>query len=111
MARARRVCAKTGCPVVATTSYCTKHQAEAERARGNANQRGYGAAHQQLRREWAPKVRTGSVICPRCGESIQPGEPWDLGHDDNDRTKYNGPEHRDRCNRSAAGRKAHQPPH
>lgn len=108
MPRAKRICARPGCPDVAVTgSLCPTHKAEAERARGNANQRGYGSAHQQLRKEWALKVRTGSVICARCGDTIQPGERWDLGHDDNDRSKYNGPEHADRCNRAAAGRKAH----
>ena len=52
-------------------------------------------------------VSRGQVPCARCGLLIEPGEQWDLGHDDNDRTKYNGPEHANRCNRSAGGRKAH----
>jgi len=34
--------------------------------------------------------------CWRCGELIRPGQPWHLGHDDYDRTKYRGPEHRGR---------------
>jgi hypothetical protein len=42
------------------------------------------------------------VDCARCGERIEPGEPWDLGHDDVDRSRYTGPEHR-RCNRSTRG--------
>ena len=66
--------------------------------------RGYGAAHQQQRRHWAPTVNAGRATCWRCGQPIHPGTPWDLGHDDHDRTKYRGPEHT-HCNRSAAGRK------
>lgn len=61
--------------------------------------RGYGAQHQRLREEWKPKVEAGGVNCAYepCGKPIRPGEPWHLGHDDNDRTKYKGPEHR-ACN-------------
>ena len=31
---------------------------------------------------------------------IQPGDDWDLGHIDGDKTRYRGPEHAG-CNRSA----------
>jgi hypothetical protein len=62
-------------------------------------QRGYGYKHQLLRRRWAPLVAAGIVDCARCGQRIAPGQPWDLGHDDADRSRYNGPEHR-RCNRA-----------
>jgi|SoimicmetaTmtHAB_FD_contig_61_212222_length_1580_multi_2_in_0_out_0_2 hypothetical protein len=61
--------------------------------------RGYGHRHQQLRKRWALRVARGDVRCSRCDELIDPHEPWDLGHDDLDRRKYNGPEHR-RCNRA-----------
>jgi hypothetical protein len=50
-------------------------------------------------------VEAGLVDCARCSHRILPGEEWDLGHDDVDRSKYIGPEHR-RCNRSAAGKKS-----
>lgn len=73
------------------------------RDRGTATQRGYGTAHQNLRAGWKRKVDAGEVACARCGRLIVPGEPWDLGHDDHDRSVYTGPEHR-RCDRATAGR-------
>ncbi len=72
---------------------------------GDTSARGYGWIHQRIRAGWAPLVAAGQVCCLRCGELIQPAAPWDLGHDDNDRRIYTGPEHR-RCNRAAAARKA-----
>lgn len=70
---------------------------------GRTTSRGYGTAHQQLRAFWQPLVTTGTVTCWRCQQPITPTEPWDLGHDDTDRTLYRGPEHANRCNRAAAG--------
>lgn len=73
--------------------------------------RGYGWSHQQERESWRPDVEAGLVDCWRCFEAarkdprIYPWQPWDLGHDDEDRSKYRGPEHR-WCNRGAAGERA-----
>lgn len=97
MARASRVCPTPGCP---NLQPCTTH------ARSGPRQRGYDTSHDHLRRRWATRIATGQVRCWRCGDLIDPREPWDLGHKD-DRS-YGGPEHANRCNRSAAGRAAHQ---
>ena len=55
--------------------------------------RGYGRTHQALRKQWAPMVATGRVICWRCHKHILPGQKWHLGHDDHNRAFYRGPEH------------------
>lgn len=53
---------------------------------------------------YAARQAHGEVLtCGRCGQPIAPDEPFDLGHSD-DRSTWNGPEHRSRCNRAAAGR-------
>jgi hypothetical protein len=67
-----------------------------------ARDRGYTTAHDRERARWVPKVDAGLVDCARCHEHIEPGRPWDLGHND-ERTEWTGPEHRV-CNRRAGGR-------
>lgn len=100
-----RVCGQPGCPeLIPTPGRCTKHARAADRARGTRQARGYNAAHDRLRAEWAPKVATGNVRCARCRRFIPADTPWDLGHDDNDRTKHTGPECV-ACNRATAGRR------
>lgn len=66
-------------------------------------QRGYDRRHDLERRRWAPKVDAGLVNCARCHQPLEPGRPWDLGHND-DRTGWSGPEHVT-CNRRAGGAK------
>lgn len=83
---------------IPTGTHCGQHQ------RPNANTRGYDTNHQRTRAQWAPLVQTGQVDCWRCGQPIEPGTAWDLGHRIS--TEYGGPEHA-RCNRSAAGRASH----
>jgi hypothetical protein len=99
--RAPRPCATPGCPVVVTSGHCSSHARPGPRARG------YNRAHDTKRAAIAPAVAAGHATCWRCGQLIQPGEPWDLGHDDTDRTITRGPEHAARCNRSAAGKASH----
>lgn len=62
----------------------------------SAAARGYGYAHQQIRKVVAPWVSLGLMSCARCGESISPIEPWHLDHTD-DRASYLGASHQ-RCN-------------
>ena len=59
-----------------------------------------GVRHVRLRKDLASTVAAGGVRCARCGEEIEPGEKWDLGHDDRHPGYYSGPEHAG-CNRSA----------
>lgn len=69
------------------------------RANGTTTQRGYGAEHQRLRRQWAARIAKGGVSCSRCGTLLQPGMPFDLDHAD-DRRSYRGPSC-PACNRAA----------
>lgn len=87
--------------------YCRYHRPSFEQrqfwaAKGRSS-RGYGSAHKALRVRYARLVDAGQAICARCHRPIFPGEPWDLGHVDGDRSRYAGPEHRS-CNRHAGAK-------
>lgn len=71
---------------------------------GSTRDRGYGQRHRNLRAQWKPKVEAGKVNCWRCDKPIRPDDKWDLGHADDDRTRYMGPEHI-QCNRATAKRR------
>lgn len=71
---------------------------------GTSKERGYDYKHRKLRKQIQPQVDAGQTTCWRCGLRILRGQPWDLGHDDHDRTKYRGPEHQ-ACNRATTGRR------
>jgi hypothetical protein len=73
-------------------------------ARPKQAARGYGGDHKAERRRWEPKVAEGRVDCVRCGGPIEQGEAWDLGHYDDDRSRWAGPEHV-RCNRATSSRR------
>lgn len=84
---------------------CRPAREKAAQARQSTVKRGYGPAHKKLREQVARLVEAGYASCARCGLPIGHDEPWDLGHDDADRTRYSGPEHQ-RCNRGTSGRRA-----
>ena len=72
-------------------------------SQGNTTQRGYGRQHQLKRAEYQKVVDAGAGECWRCGQPVNPGDPWQLGHDDHDRTQYRGIECIP-CNESTGGR-------
>jgi hypothetical protein len=113
--RAPKPCGHHGCPETVTgRTYCDQHEADRQRImasrRGTTAERGYGSVHQAMRRHYAPTVRAGKATCWRCGKPIRPGQQWDVGHDDHDRTITRGPEHARRAdcpehgNRATSGR-------
>lgn len=95
---------------------CTRRRKKGERCptcaarrnKASTTERGYGSPHQVLRAAVAVDVAEGRAVCWRCGKLIAKNAEWDLGHDDNDRSLYKGPEHRRQCNRKAAGQRANE---
>jgi hypothetical protein len=62
-------------------------------SKGSTDDRGYGARHKALRKQYLALVRSGKAKCWRCNQPIDPDGKWDLGHVDDDRSQYAGPEH------------------
>lgn len=73
------------------------------RWRDPARRNRYPTGHARLRKILTPEVAAGLKLCAYCGEPIEPGQAWDLGHSDNG-LFYNGPEHAE-CNRKTTTRK------
>lgn len=79
MARAKRICKRTGCGKVAIVrGWCLEDARAADLARGTRHQRGYDASHVAVRERlmiaFAAAARRGvRVTCWRCG---QPMYPW-----------------------------------
>ncbi len=87
-------------------SYCPEHRPVSgwqRKSRPTQAERGYGPEHIKERRRLEKVVKSGGAICARCGELIEPDEPFDLDHRE-DRTGYLGPSHR-HCNQRAAAKK------
>lgn len=103
---ALRPCLEPGCPALIQpgTTRCPAHARERDRARPTPTQRGYDAPHRAQRRQWRARIDSGETVnCWRCGERIEPHSPFDLGHDDHDRSVTRGPEHV-ACNRATNSR-------
>ena len=89
---AKRVCLEPGCPTLTQQSRCPAHRRDRERARGTRQARGYGSEHDQLRAEYQRRMDAGErFVCWRKGEPIDTTN-WTLGHCDDDRSMYHGPE-------------------
>ena len=107
---ARRRCSHPQCPTLIPhpgPRQWPPHNREREPQPGTAHARGYDARYRAARVRAARLVEAGQATCWRCGKPIKAGEPFDLGHDDDDRSIIRGPEHVF-CNRSAAGKAAHK---
>jgi hypothetical protein len=82
-----RPCRRCGSPIVlprhklcsACRGVRRVHVAKAQPKR-TTTQRGYGAAHQALRKRWDREVQLGGVACGHCHLLIEPGTVWHLGH-------------------------------
>jgi hypothetical protein len=86
MARAKRICKRTGCGKTAThNGWCDDDARAADLARGTRHQRGYGSAHdadrERLLHAYDLAVAAGIVPrCWRCGQLMLPGQSLAADH-------------------------------
>lgn len=118
--QAQRVLCAAGCGAVvrrrkgsAEEPMCrpcrSAHQAQLPGRKLTSVEKGYDWQHKLLRAEFMDRMKRGERFdCWRCDVRIDPSLPWDLGHDDEDRTVYRGPEHVG-CNRGKSPRPAYVP--
>ena len=89
-----------GPPRVVARTRPRRRDAMNAKTRRRLRQRRYDTGpHRKIRKGLAPLVAAGLATCARCGEPIEPGSKWDLGHTD-DGPGYSGPEHT-YCNQTA----------
>jgi hypothetical protein len=82
-------------------AFSQRPRTEAERER----RRVYASPEHRAEQARVKRLRdAGQAWCWRCGKHIPPGAEVHAGHDDNDRTRYRGPECPP-CNRGAAASK------
>ena len=86
MPRAMRVCPCVGCPAhqggcpeLVTSGKCKDCRAEADRARGRRQQRGYDAEHDRIRSALLARFVPGT-LCPVCDQPMLAGQALDAGH-------------------------------
>lgn len=73
-------CLAVGCPRRAVyRGRCAEHAADAERARGRRQARGYDAEHDRIVRRLKRTLVPGTP-CRRCGEPMYPSQDLDAGH-------------------------------
>jgi len=109
---AKRVCTEPGCPTLVDAGRCAEHRRERDRQRGTRQERGYAAAHDRLRASYQRRMAKGErFTCWRC-PTPTPIDPaaWHLGHCDDDRRLYHGPECIS-CNTATSGRADQRCPH
>jgi hypothetical protein len=94
------VCGRTFLRKTGSHRFCSAVCRERSRALQPGRRARYSFSHQELRRRVGRLVVAGAAVCSRCGEPIDPGEPWDLDHEDNG-VGYRGPSHA-ACNRATA---------